>query len=94
MGNYLDPNYKRDWMRRFRAAHPELQTIAGGRQSRAVKEKLKTGQCRACRRDYGRKTAEHFVVFKNKEKNWQGWSSECRECRNKRWRAWHEARAG
>jgi hypothetical protein len=81
-------------MRRYRAAHPDKFTIAGGRASRATLEKLEPGQCRACRKIYGEsKTAKHFVLLKNKKKKWQGWSAECRDCRNKRWRDWREEKA-
>jgi hypothetical protein len=78
--------YKRNWMRRKRAAHPELFTVAGGRPSRATKETLLHGQCRKCRTVY-EATTENFVLIKNKAKGWQGLSSECRICRNARFRA-------
>jgi len=85
---YKNPNYKRDWARRYRAAHPEAnfrRTVAGGRPSRATLEKLLPGQCRACRKVY-EVTTENFVLVKNKAKNWHGLSSECRTCRNARFR--------
>ena len=88
MGEYKNPHYKRDWMRRYRAAHPVCNTVAGGRPSRATKEKLLPGQCRKCRKVFPQ-TAKHFVLIKVKARNWQGWSAECRTCRNKRFRDWY-----
>jgi hypothetical protein len=70
-------------MRRYRSAHPELFTVAGGRPSRATKEKLLQGQCRACRTVY-EATTQNFVTIKVGK--WRGLSSECRICRNMRWR--------
>jgi hypothetical protein len=94
MGKYKNPHYKRDWARAWRA-RPEnriKKTIAGGRPSRAIKEKLLQGQCRVCRTIY-EATTENFVLIKNRAKGWQGLSSECRICRNVRWRQHYTAPA-
>ena len=91
MGEYKNPHYKRDWKRRDKAAHPEKYTVAGGRPSRATKEKLLPGQCRKCRKVFPQ-TAKHFVLIKNKKIGWEGWSAECRSCRNKRWHDWNAER--
>jgi hypothetical protein len=88
VGRYKNPHYKRDWLRRYVAAHPEYHfkhTLAGGRPSRATKEKLLPGQCRKCRKLFPL-TAEHFVLLKKKSIGWQGWSAECRSCRYERFR--------
>lgn len=81
--------YKREWARRYRAAHPEKRTVAGGRPSRA--KKLKTpGQCTACGNIFPL-TTEFFVLLKDKVKKWSGLSAECRACRNARFRAFYKA---
>lgn len=79
--------YKKDWMRRYRAAHPEKYTIAGGRSSRAKKLPRKLGQCTACG-EVKPATEEFFQPLKN-SKGWTGLSSECRECRRKRFRVFY-----
>jgi hypothetical protein len=35
-------------------------------------------------------TTEHFVLIKNKQRNWEGLSAECRECRNERFHPFYK----
>jgi len=78
--------YKRDWMRQKRAAHPGMNTVAGGRPSRARKPKRIPGQCIKCGEVFPQ-TSEFFVTIKKTMKDgrrWEGFATECRPCRNGR----------
>jgi len=92
---YKNPNYKRDWARRKRAACPEINfknTLAGGRPSRAKKEKRMPGQCAKCGETFPQ-TEEFFVRLKKKKSDgtvWEGWAAECRPCRNLRFGPYYE----
>lgn len=88
MGRYKNAHYKRDWARRFRAAHPEFYTLAGGRSSRAKKPKRQPGECVACQQVFP-PTDEFFVTIRKKGIGWIGLSSECRCCRNARFRKFY-----
>ena len=84
--------YKRDWARRKRAACPEKNTLAGGRPSRAKKEKRPPGQCAKCGETFPQ-TEEFFVRLKKKRSDgtvWEGWAAECRPCRNLRFGPYYE----
>jgi hypothetical protein len=70
--------------------HGKYKPSATGRPSRAKKPPRQPGECSACG-EIKPETAEFFVIIKNKQKDWQGLSSECRACRYQRYRTFYEA---
>jgi hypothetical protein len=80
--------YKREWMRRYRAAHPD-KFLVPQRPSRATKPKREECECSVCHKIL---TPEHFIMLRVRKpdgETWEGLSAECRSCRNKRFRTWY-----
>lgn len=98
LGEYKNPNYKREWARRFRAKEtPEARAARHAAKNAARNAKRwaanpnsrkdrPPGQCTACKQQFPL-TAEFFVPLRVKGRDYL--SAECRVCRNKRYRKWY-----